>query len=265
MTTLDAPSFDAAKYDAAARHYRDGRLSYSRELVRFAARISGAAPDGGVLDLGCGPGTIANEIAEHVGEVIGIDPSKAMIDLARQDAPKNVSYLLGSSEDLSIVKRKVSLVTFGRSFHWMDREKTLEVLDELVEPGGALAFFSVDPLPGDGGEHEWWRKFNKTAKGFANEANEQVQNHFGNDWSRNEYILVNSAFSRLSYKGVINWQSWTYDRLINLVLSRYSTGEHHDGDRRPEMERAIKRALIPYGKGPWRTLNHHKVIIARRA
>ena len=36
------------------------------------------------------------------------------------------------------------LATLGRSFHWMDRARTAQMLDGMVEEGGALALFGED-------------------------------------------------------------------------------------------------------------------------
>ncbi len=56
-----------------------------------------------VLDIGCGPGTLALPLTQHVGSVTAIDYSKGMIDILIEQAEKqNISNLtpyLGSWED----------------------------------------------------------------------------------------------------------------------------------------------------------------------
>lgn len=43
----------------------------------------------------------------------------------------------GSSYDLGVRHGSFLLVVMGRSFHWMDRDATLRVLDRIIDPAGA--------------------------------------------------------------------------------------------------------------------------------
>ena len=61
--------------------------------------------------------------------------------LARQAA--NIRFVAGSSYDLDPALGHFHLVVMGRSFHWMDRVDTLERLDRLIEPAGAVALFYI--------------------------------------------------------------------------------------------------------------------------
>jgi 2-polyprenyl-3-methyl-5-hydroxy-6-metoxy-1,4-benzoquinol methylase len=49
-----------------------------------------------VLDLGCGPGQHARFLAERGYQVVGIDASASMIDMAREDpVPSAVTFIEG--------------------------------------------------------------------------------------------------------------------------------------------------------------------------
>lgn len=70
------------------------------EYDRFTKRLStlvidrlDLGPDDVVLDLGCGTGRMAYEIAPHVDAVVGLDYSRLVLDVARQrrSAP-NIEY-----------------------------------------------------------------------------------------------------------------------------------------------------------------------------
>lgn len=255
---------DADRYDQSARSYREGRLGYSPALIARSAGEARLGPESTVLDLGCGPGTIANEIAAHAGHVLGVDISAAMLEAAREQAPANVTYLQGSSDDLSFIDTPLDLVTFGRSFHWMNRSATLRALDRHVTPGGCLAFFFVGPLPNTAAapvpEHDWWRMVTRAADriGGGNKAELQPL-EMGGD--RDEIVLARSAFSEITTFGTVEPTDWTLERLTAWVMSRYTT----DAGRTPEeISAALAKALEPYGPGPWRTWNQHRVLIARR-
>lgn len=264
MVDFKAELADADRYDKSARSYREGRLTYSSALIEHVAHDAGLGPDSTVLDLGCGPGNIANEIAAYSGNVLGVDISAAMLEAAREHAPANVTYLQGSSEDLSFITTPLDLVTFGRSFHWMNRKVTLEELDAHVTPEGRLAFFFVGPLPNTASapvpEHNWWRAVTRAADRIGGGEKAELQPlEMGGD--RDEIVLARSAFTDLTIHGFVEPSDWTLERLTAWVMSRYIT----DGDKTPEeISEALAKVLKPYGPGPWRTWNQHRVLIARR-
>ena len=60
-----------------------------------------------ILDIGCGDGKITAEIASHLtsGNILGIDSSHEMIELAKKKYPdhiyKNVQFSVGDASNLS--------------------------------------------------------------------------------------------------------------------------------------------------------------------
>ncbi|MFF5860986.1 class I SAM-dependent methyltransferase [Streptomyces sp. NPDC012751] len=95
MTTDDAPlGWDTA---AAADAYRDRDMRLAEQLIFPAVlrRLAGRAGPGRLaLDVGCGTGAVAAQLA-HVGEwsVQALDPSAGMLAIARADHPHpRVSY-----------------------------------------------------------------------------------------------------------------------------------------------------------------------------
>ena len=92
-----------SSYDTVAVNYADlvrgsmDRLPVLRSvLVMFAELVRGAAP---VLDIGCGPGHISAVLQDLGLEVIGVDLSPVMIDLARSEHP-GPRYDVASMTDL---------------------------------------------------------------------------------------------------------------------------------------------------------------------
>jgi SAM-dependent methyltransferase len=62
--------------------YKTGR-DYIAEVADKLERTTGVRPAGRALDFGCGVGRLAEAMADHVGEVIGLDVSPGMLALAR--------------------------------------------------------------------------------------------------------------------------------------------------------------------------------------
>ena len=81
LYTESVTDWDAARYDRVS----NPQLEWGRRVI---ARLA-PAPGERVLDLGCGTGRLTVEIAVAVpdGLVVGLDPSAAMLDVARQAAP----------------------------------------------------------------------------------------------------------------------------------------------------------------------------------
>lgn len=257
---MDAP-LNPDRFDTAVDHYVAARLQYDQRLLDWLVRDTRAAGSC-VLDLGCGPGFIANAIAPHVSQVLGLDPSPNMIGAARAHAALNARFEVGSSEDLSAVQAPVQLVTIGRAFHWMDRPQTLADLDPLIAPGGAIALLNDRPV--DAPMNQWWRDFNAVAKSFA--VMDDYNQHRASDaWVPHEEVLIGSAFDDLRSITVYQTHEWSFERLLRNTLSRSATTEALLGDARPVMEAALRDALAPFGPEPWTSLNQHIALIARRS
>lgn len=109
----------------------------------FLDHIAALEPSGTVLDLGCGPGTIALALAERGRDVIGVDANPQMLDAAREAAAQRVmrgktQWRLGDAHVLADLP-PVAGVAIGDAFHWFDRARVLRELDRVVVPGGFVA------------------------------------------------------------------------------------------------------------------------------
>jgi SAM-dependent methyltransferase len=101
----------------------DAGRGYSPEMFdRWRAAIWQAAgmsdPIDIVLDLGCGTGRYSGPLADWFSaKVIGLDPSEQMLAQARRKNAPNVTYILGSGEDLPLPDSSVGLVFMSMVFH----------------------------------------------------------------------------------------------------------------------------------------------------
>lgn len=135
--------YDPTLFRGTAAFYLRGRPPYARELPEFLAREA-SLERRRALDVGCGPGTVAVELAPFAAEVVGVDPDPEMLAEAARHAERrgvrNVRWVAGRAEDIpALGLGRFALVTFAQSFHWTDREAVAEVVYDLLEPGGVLA------------------------------------------------------------------------------------------------------------------------------
>lgn len=258
--------FAPARFDDTVHQYVSARLRYAPALIDKIARRAGLDRSGRVLDLGCGPGFIANAIAPHAELVYGLDPSRKMLGAAETAATdqglRNVAYLEGSSLDLSRVPGPIDLVTIGRAFHWMDRDETLRKLDDLVAPQGFIALLSDTVLGGP--ETAWWRKINEIAKSYA-VMDDCAQYRYSDAWEPHEYSLLRSTFSEVEALTVFVRHTWSPDKVITHILSRSGTTTELLGAKAPLLETDIRAVLDEtLQRQSLSTVNAHIAVMASR-
>jgi SAM-dependent methyltransferase len=93
------------------------------------------------LEIGCGSGDLTFRLAEHVSELVAIDPSPPMLAAAverRAEVPRNIHFVLASAEDFA-PHGKFGLVVAAESLHWMEWSIVLPKLAACLGPEGKLA------------------------------------------------------------------------------------------------------------------------------
>ncbi|MBN9086509.1 MAG: class I SAM-dependent methyltransferase [Reyranella sp.] len=148
---VGAPSFAldntslALDYEriSALRHLEPGRQLVGDLAIRRGERI---------LDVGCGTGTLAEEIAATVGPdgfVLGIDPLPLRIGLATSRARDNLSFELGDANDLDrLADRSFDAVMLNAVLHWLpDKTGPLLGFWRVLRYGGRLGISTA--LKGD--------------------------------------------------------------------------------------------------------------------
>jgi SAM-dependent methyltransferase len=246
--SIEPVPFEPRRFRTAAAHYPAGRPGYAPRLIRRVVEFCKLGTADRVLDLGCGPGQLANAFAPFAGAVVGIDPEPEMLRLAALDVPANVRFLEGSSYGLGPHLGMFQLVTMGRSFHWMDRVDTLQRLEGMIEPGGAVALFGDKhpELP----ENAWRQAFQDLVGRYAADDLNRHQRH---EPGRASHIavLLDSAFCELEEISVIERRELPAAALIERALSMSSTSQARIGDRVDalvaEIE-ALTAQLAPAGR-----------------
>lgn len=74
------------------------RPPYAPALFDFLCALPAAHER--ALDIGCGPGPVARALAGQFGEVVAVDPSGPMLEIARRsDPPGNIRWVQARAED----------------------------------------------------------------------------------------------------------------------------------------------------------------------
>lgn len=126
--------FDGSKYADASTHQKEWGTKLIAELdLQGHERV---------LDLGCGDGTLTAQIADLVpsGEVVGIDASKGMIDVAKQRHRDGLRFVLMDINDLDFAQ-EFDVILSSATLHWVkDHERLLRNARSALRHNGRLRF-----------------------------------------------------------------------------------------------------------------------------
>lgn len=147
MVPTDPYAIDAEFYDAIHGDFREDTGLWSS----FAGRT-----DRPVLEVGCGTGRIALELARQGYAVTGIDPSPAMLGVARRKAEDDaidVEFIEGRVSDLNLERDHYGLIILPLDvlLYCEDGEEqraTLRSLGEALVFNGLIAIDLPGPASG---------------------------------------------------------------------------------------------------------------------
>ncbi|MET8122326.1 class I SAM-dependent methyltransferase [Micromonospora sp. NPDC005189] len=143
-----------ASYDTVAESYADllrealSDAPYERAVLALFAELARSSGGGPVADIGCGPGRITAYLQGLGVDVIGVDLSPAMIDIARRDHP-GLRFEVGSMTDLDLADSSVAgILAWFSLIHIPDDEvpTVLAHFHRVLRPHGIvlLAFHVGD-------------------------------------------------------------------------------------------------------------------------
>lgn len=180
-------SADAEQDGTRARQVLDQRRTRSQEFFSTAAgqwdalrtELFGASAGlAGLLallgddlvvgDLGCGTGLVAAELAPHVGRVIAVDESKAMLTAARRrlSGCDNVELRAGALEALPLDDATLDAVVLSLVLHYVvEPALVLAEARRVLRPGGRIVV--VDMVAH--GREEYREQMGHVWQGFTEE------------------------------------------------------------------------------------------------
>jgi SAM-dependent methyltransferase len=249
-------AWDESLFAGSSVFYDRGRIPYPPRLRDAFAEVADLRGSPRLIDVGCGPGTVALRLADLFAEVIGVDADRGMIEEATRLATirnlTNARWFRLRAEELPAALGTFRYATFAQSFHWMERELVAARVFVMLEPGGAFVHVggqevetpaSEQPLPHPLPPADDIRRLKQSYLGPERRAGQGVLRHGtpGNEWE----VLQAAGFEapvsiRVTGRQVLER---TVEDVMAHVFSVSDSAPHLFGDRLGDFEHDLRVRL----------------------
>jgi SAM-dependent methyltransferase len=250
-------TWDETVFEGTAPYYRQGRKPYAPALADALAEHLRLDGRGRLLDVGCGPGTVALFFAHLFESVVGLDADAGMLAEAHRGATEDqithASWVNMRAEDLPGALGTFRLISFAQSFHWMDRPRVASTVRDMLDVDGAVVQvdlwhtnppgqvlpsgpYPLIPEPAiDELRRRWLGPDRRAGQGIRNTSPDGEDEIFQAAGFVPEEIVVvpDNRILERSSEDVVAW-----------VLSTSSTAPHLFGDRLDDFTRDLRCLLF---------------------
>ncbi|OLN81717.1 Trans-aconitate 3-methyltransferase [Colletotrichum chlorophyti] len=136
-------------------NYAENRMGYHDSLYKVIVghHTSTGGKMGTLLDVGCGPGTVARELGPQFARAIGLDPAPGMIAAARSiggfsATHEPIQFHVSTAEELganlspAVADASVDIVTAATAAHWFNMPGFWAAAARVLKPGGTVAIWT---------------------------------------------------------------------------------------------------------------------------
>lgn len=128
--------------------YDNYRPAAPDDIITVIKRLAQNEHPGFVVDLGSGTGGSARAWAGHAREVIGVEPSLEMLNIARERTKsETINYVNRYGNDTGLKDSVADIVCASSSIHWMEPESTIKEVLRILKNGGLFSFFGPSHPP----------------------------------------------------------------------------------------------------------------------
>lgn len=250
-------TWDGSVFEGTAAYYRQGRKPYSPKLAEALATHLSLDGEGRLLDVGCGPGIVALLFAHLFDSVVGLDPDPGMVAeavrAAAEEGIDNTAWIRMRAEELPASLGSFQVISFGQSFHWMDRPRVAAAVRDMLDPGGAVVqvdlwHTSPPDEPPKSGPHpsvpeaaidelrrRWLGPYRRAGQSFRDTSPNEEDEVFQSAGFAPEQI-VKVPDDRIITRSV--------DDVVAWVLSTSSTAPHLFGDQLDDFVQDLRSLLF---------------------
>ena len=242
-----------AFFSGKAGYYARYRRGYPAGV--FDAIIAGfdLTPSSEILDLGCGTGNVAIPLAERGFLIHAVDPEPEMLAEGRKRSRGSgccqIRWRVGADSTLvGLGLPPLRLCTMGLSFHWMDQEAVLRVLDGIIGPGGGIACISRNDSFFSHLENGWGDAVKDVLREMLGDAWDYSGRMKNRQGMRHETgfdeVFAASPFPATEKRTFTVRETLTIDDIIGLQLSTSYAAPELLADRYDEFRTLLTRRLL---------------------
>ncbi|MFF4650910.1 class I SAM-dependent methyltransferase [Streptomyces sp. NPDC001380] len=241
-------------FTGTADYYRQYRPGIPEEVAAVLDRAAPTAAPRRLLDIGTGTGMVVEALGGRFDDIIAVDNDTGMLHIA--DAVLRPALPPGSS--LALVASRAEdfrppagwqahLVTICRAFHWLDQATVLELLDDQVASGGAVAVFGDSSFwsAGTPWKQAVWSVVQEFLGG-ERRAGSSTFEHHNRPYSE---VMEESPFCQVEETRVPVHRTWTTEGILGCLHSTSFAAPHLLGDRLTDFGTAVKAALSEHSSG----------------
>lgn len=242
-------------YKSAAYYYARFRPFYPDELVQDITSIFQLKRNDRILDIGSGTGHLAIQLSPKVNEIVAVEPDSEMIKQGKwfsdQYHTTNIRWIRSPAEELSAIPDlgNLKLATFGTSFHWMQQDKVLKLLEPLIESeggvvvtGSASLWTKTDP---------WEVEIKTLVQKYLGEKRRAGTGHYQQPTEPFIDMLKRSTFREVQERHYLPKREMNIDQVIGRTFSASWANPALFGDRKDAFEHELRERLLaiePSGK-----------------
>jgi SAM-dependent methyltransferase len=231
------------RFATTVQYYARYREPYPKAFFAQVAAQFGMTGEEELIDVGCGPASLAIGFAPFVAECTGVDPESGMIAAAQSAARQagiRLKLIQARVEELPETTGTFDVAVIGRALHWMQPGPALRVVERLVKKDGAVAICgsSVAGSP----VNPWAEPYDEIRRRWSLENDERRYRMNLDSW------FAASRFHLADQVTVNERHELSIDDLIGRAYSRSTTSPAVIGDRRAAFEAEITAAVKPFAQ-----------------
>ncbi len=241
-------------FAGAAAAYARYRPPYPKALLGDLMARAVVAPRGALLDLACGPGRVALDLAASFETVWAVDLEPEMVEVGRQEAARrgvgNITWIVGRAEDLSAPSSAFDLITIGEAFHRLDQALVAQKSLGWLKPGGGLATLGSEGMLA--GRGAWQATVAQVARRWTARA-------FPGGWAiagpgaqvgpgAYERLLRGAGFIEVESRSFEEPRDWTFEEIMGYLQSTSVCSRKALGGDFEAFEAELRVALLEHAQ-----------------
>ena len=121
-----------------------GKLRWTRRVKMLSKHLRSGMT---VLELGCGAGYFTRELARSGADIVAIDVSPELLEIARSNcSAPNVRYEIQNAYELSYPDAGFDSVVGSSVLHHLETEEALREIYRVLKPSGTICFTEPNML-----------------------------------------------------------------------------------------------------------------------